>query len=409
MVTKEHNKQWHLIRNDNGEWISDDYAVFLTPLEATILRARAGQQGKELNIQHGADGLLWCYRHEYEAIIIEPTKKTVMRHELRVKKRIKEMNKEQICETLCARIENKNLKFPKQIDFCIYDSVLYLHIEGSAVRDNMQTDGSAFEGWLICIKSYLPEIKNVELNWDLPLYSANTQVRQRQEKHYNRFLLRVFFFSRHYNWFIIHKSKIDTIRLFSKYHSNLLINYPANKGAKEVSGKGKINKGEAKLERFVMNKMRESIPVTDHQLPVGLFDDEVKSKRTCTPRGASQIDLWQIDRDVLRIFELKDEANNEVGIISELMFYANVMNEVNKGRIKYPQSIETATDYRNIQYLYRSVKDEKINSIEAVFLVYKLHPLIESNLDTILDIINDGMVTDAISFKKMLVTDIIGK
>ena len=273
----------------------------------------------------------------------------------------------------------------------------------------MQTDGSAFEGWLICIKSYFPEIKNVELNWDLPLYSANTQVRQRQEKHYNRFLLRVFFFSRHYNWFIIHKSKIDTIRLFSKYHSNLLINYPANKGAKEVSGKGKINKGEAKLERFVMNKMRESIPVTDHQLPVGLFDDEVKSKRTCTPRGASQIDLWQIDRDVLRIFELKDEANNEVGIISELMFYANVMNEVNKGRIKYPQSIETATDYRNIQYLYRSVKDEKINSIEAVFLVYKLHPLIESNLDTILDIINDGMITDAISFKKMLVTDIIGK
>ena len=75
MVTREHNKQWHLIRNDNGEWISDDYAVFLTPLEATILRARAGQQGKELNIQHGADGLLWCYRHEYEAIIIEPTKK----------------------------------------------------------------------------------------------------------------------------------------------------------------------------------------------------------------------------------------------------------------------------------------------------------------------------------------------
>ena len=42
MVTKEHNKQWHLIRNDNGEWISDDYAVFVTPLEATILRARAG-------------------------------------------------------------------------------------------------------------------------------------------------------------------------------------------------------------------------------------------------------------------------------------------------------------------------------------------------------------------------------
>ena len=407
METKEHNKQWQLVRNNNGEWISEEYAEFLTPLEVGILRVKAAQQGIQLDVQHGADGQLWCYKHQLEAIKIEPINKTVMKRELRIKKRIKDMNKEQICETLSARIENENLKLPKQIDFGISDSVLYLKIEGSAVRDNMQTDGSAFEGWSICIKSYFPEIKNVEINWDLPLYSANTQVRQRQEKHYNRFLLRVLFFSRHYNWFNIHKSKKDTIRLFSEYHSNLLINYPTNKGAEEVSGKGKINKGEAKLERLVMDKLRKSVSVTDHQLPVGLFDGEVKSKRTCTPRGASQIDLWQIDKDVLRIFELKDETNNKIGIISELMFYANVMNEVNKGRIKYPQSIETATDYRNIQYLYRSVKEEKINRIEAVFLVYTLHPLIEYNLDIILDIINDGMAADAISFKKILVTDII--
>ena len=407
METKEHNKQWHLVRNNNGEWISEEYAEFLTPLEVGILQVKAAQQGIQLDVQHGADGQLWCYKHQLDAIKIEPINKTVMKRELRIKKRIKDMNKEQICETLSARIENENLKLPKQIDFGISDSVLYLKIEESAVRDNMQTDGSAFEGWSICIKSYFPEIENVELNWDLPLYSANTQVRQRQEKHYNRFLLRVIFFSRHYNWFNIHKSKIDTIRLFSEYHSNLLINYPTNKGAEEVSGKGKINKGEAKLERLVMDKLRKSVSVTDHQLPVGLFDGEVKSKRACTPRGASQIDLWQIDKDVLRIFELKDETNNKVGIISELMFYANVMNEVNKGRIKYPQSIETATDYRNIQYLYRSVKEEKINRIEAVFLVYTLHPLIEYNLDVILDIINDGMDADAISFKKILVTDIV--
>ena len=405
MEKKETNKEWHLVRNNNGEWISEEYAEFLTPLEVGILQVKAAQQGIQLDVQHGADGQLWCYKHQLDAIKIEPINKTIMKRELRIKKSIKDMNKEQICKTLCARLENENLRLPKQIDFVISDSVLYLQIDGSAVRNNMQTDGSAFEGWAICIKSYFPEIKNVELNWDSPRYSKDTQ--ERQEKHYNRFLLRVLFFSRHFNWFTIHKSKKDTIRLFSEYHSDLFINYPTNEGTKKISEKGKINKGEAKLERLVMNKMRESVSVTDHQLPVGLFDSVVKSKRACTPRGASQIDLWQIDKDVLRIFELKDETNNEVGIISELMFYANVMNEVNKGRIKYPQSIETATDYRNIQYLYRSVKEGKINLIEAVFLVYKLHPLIESNLDTILDIINDGMAVDAISFKKMLVTDII--
>lgn len=68
MEIKEKNKQWHLIRNDNGEWISDEYAVLLTPLEATILKVLAVRQGKQLSIQHGEDGLLWCYKHEYESI-----------------------------------------------------------------------------------------------------------------------------------------------------------------------------------------------------------------------------------------------------------------------------------------------------------------------------------------------------
>ena len=87
MVTKEHNKQWHLIRNDNGEWISEEYAEFLTPLEVGILQVKAAQQGIQLDVQHGADGQLWCYKHQLEAIKIEPINKTVMKRELRIKKK----------------------------------------------------------------------------------------------------------------------------------------------------------------------------------------------------------------------------------------------------------------------------------------------------------------------------------
>ena len=86
METKEHNKQWHLVRNNNGEWISDDYAEFLTPLEVGILQVKASQQGIQLDVQHGADGQLWCYKHQLEAIKIEPINKTVMKRELRIKK-----------------------------------------------------------------------------------------------------------------------------------------------------------------------------------------------------------------------------------------------------------------------------------------------------------------------------------
>ena len=87
METKEHNKQWHLVRNNNGEWISDDYAEFLTPLEVGILQVKAAQQGIQLDVQHGTDGQLWCYKHQLDAIKIEPIYKTVKKRELRIKKK----------------------------------------------------------------------------------------------------------------------------------------------------------------------------------------------------------------------------------------------------------------------------------------------------------------------------------
>jgi len=68
MEKEVNNKDWALIRNDNGEWISEEHAVFLTPLDATVLKARAGQQGKPLDIQHWVEGRLWCYRNQLESI-----------------------------------------------------------------------------------------------------------------------------------------------------------------------------------------------------------------------------------------------------------------------------------------------------------------------------------------------------
>ena len=64
METKEQERKWHLIRNDNGEWISDENAVFLTAVEARSLQIKAKLEGKKLSIQHGPEGTLWCYVNE---------------------------------------------------------------------------------------------------------------------------------------------------------------------------------------------------------------------------------------------------------------------------------------------------------------------------------------------------------
>lgn len=68
MEKKRDNEKWHLIRNDNGEWISDEYAVFVSNMEAGVLKVQAARQNKPLHVQHGPNGSLWCYKHEVEAI-----------------------------------------------------------------------------------------------------------------------------------------------------------------------------------------------------------------------------------------------------------------------------------------------------------------------------------------------------
>lgn len=68
METKEYDKRLHLVRNDNGEWISDEYAVIVSKMEAGVLKTWAAKQGKTLSVQHGPDGSLWCYKHEIEQI-----------------------------------------------------------------------------------------------------------------------------------------------------------------------------------------------------------------------------------------------------------------------------------------------------------------------------------------------------
>lgn len=64
MEAKVEERKWHLVRNDNGEWISDENVVFLTKEEIRLLQIKARSSGKKLSIQHGYDGELWCYKHE---------------------------------------------------------------------------------------------------------------------------------------------------------------------------------------------------------------------------------------------------------------------------------------------------------------------------------------------------------
>lgn len=66
METKGEERKWHLVRNDNGEWISDENVVFLSKEEARHLQIKARLSGKIISIQHGYDGELWGYVNEVQ-------------------------------------------------------------------------------------------------------------------------------------------------------------------------------------------------------------------------------------------------------------------------------------------------------------------------------------------------------
>ena len=292
------------------------------------------------------------------------------------------MNKDQILEKLQAK--NKNLRLPSGMGFSIENKVLTITMEEKGLTANMQTDASAFEGWAICLKAWLPDdISKVKIEGERP----SVKEKSKEERHYNRFLYRLNKFINIYSsWASTtdnFKQEIEKIydEKTHSYITDLYINVPrqdASEGATHC---------EAQLERAFCNNNGASYCALDHQLPVRIFSNkETKETDAITPGGF--IDIWGIKDDCLKIFELKLPVNKEIGIVSELMFYVNVMTDVfqHKNRIAIPRN----SQYRSFDKLKDLYDKKTCKKIEGVFLADNFHPMIESKKEEVLQIINDG-------------------
>lgn len=284
------------------------------------------------------------------------------------------MEKEQIIRYL------KNIcpsaKLPSKIDVELLENCFFINIKGKGVVANMQTDESAFEGWSIVLKAAFPDIEHIILNWEEPVYTADKQ--NTQKAHYRRFLMRAANFRRAYSWFKVADNRRDEVDWMQSMLLNggVVINYP-KKECGEITDKKK--KPEAVLERKLVNLWRKECPVTDEQLPVGLFSNgKVSKDNTFTPRGASQIDLWQFDGNTMRVYELKVMNNEKIGIISELMFYVCTIKNIVEGKICYPD-VSKVKNYRHFKDFANAVAAGKIENIIGYFTAPLLHPLIESD------------------------------
>ena len=324
------------------------------------------------------------------------------------------MNKSEILATIKKKVYYAEL--PSKMDVSILNDNLYIIIDADGVLQNMQNDASAFEGWVFCIKSFFPDIAHVVIDWENPDFSLEEKILANQKKHFNRFLLRVIWFVENYTWATVAESKKDTIDMFTRSFSQLTLNFPLqdSKNKSEKDEKDRKMKYEAMLETAVYQYL-STLGNTNHQLPMGLFDGAVSKATAITPGGASQAYLWRIDNDMFCVYELKDCINSDnthVGIITELMFYANVLHRLLiTNEIKYPHEADKfRTDKREkasrgLELILDAIHEHSISHIKAVLLTDRLHPLIEYAKEQLLGEMSIGMA--AIKFEHSTVLQLM--
>ena len=267
---------------------------------------------------------------------------------------------EQFLMVLKEIANNKKVLLPSGIQFKLEDDVLRMDISKAGICANMQEDDSAFEGWAICLKVCV-KIQKVFICWD-----TTTTFDKNQQLHYNRFQYRVRKFIETYAW-AENGSPLD----FDLSGENPFVNFPTKPADESAKHK------EALLERdFVAkNRATQTFDVTNHQLPVGIFNTKISSENRIMPGGNSQIDIWAISNETLHIFELKEHTNTKIGIISELMFYVNIMNDIKNRIIQYPENA-AGNKHRDFDKLYEAFYKGTIQKINGQLLTKEIHPLI---------------------------------
>ena len=246
------------------------------------------------------------------------------------------MDKKEIKEIIGSNL-------PSGLGFSFFDDRLEILLNSKSVFGNMQDDSSAFEGWILCIKSELEnkgyQVKKVNIKF-CDSFQMGDSPKEKQ------FCYRLFKCSLNYGW------KIPEDAMIMANVSSLdgaVLTCPKNDAASiEVA-----QNAEARLERIYIEAQKKKGKVINQQLPIGLFKDKVA--------------------DVNRL---------------TLTFNGRFCFEPN------------SKDYRGVETLKKSIGE--IKHLEGVFLTDTLHPLISENKKKLADAMAfvSGAVNVSFTFEK---------
>lgn len=227
----------------------------------------------------------------------------------------------------------KNIRFYPGEDEQIVVMELQPRAIGAAPKENwnMQTDDAAFEAWALLIHAHCDCVRQVVLT--VSSMPRNLPYRG----HYGRFVYRAMKFQEQFaEWFSLSPELEGIVEKFQEYLAvhRFCNNVPSGEAGENDHLENQIEALFAQEQTpLLANLCREHGLLLEEpcqffrQLPVGLFEEQVSEETRVFTGGKSAIDLWTTAGENIVLFELK--ANNrKVGILSEVMFYANYLTDM---------------------------------------------------------------------------------
>ncbi len=323
--------------------------------------------------------------------------------------------REEIIKAFREKCGNNNLKFPDKIDVKKFDNCVEICLKKDSLDKNLQEDEAAFEGWAFVIYCYylnkkgkiILDIEKCAEEIETIKFFKDGNVIHKESlfnEHLNcmRFLYRVLKFKKQYDWFSVSEDLSSIVKNFSEFLAN---NEMINNVPKKESENNSKENSEKYIENFFKDNKYElydifkknDIPFERendiyNQLPVGLFvGDAKKVNRVFNGRNAA-IDLWTYKDSEINIIELKVCDNKKVGIISEIFFYANYIND-----LIIEKENNWVLNQSNGKRGYNEIKSGKFEKINAVMLVPKGegHPIITEEF---IKAMNDNNINDKIKY-----------
>lgn len=300
---------------------------------------------------------------------------------------------DKLLRELKKRCDNNNIVFTTGIDFTYDEKQKTVHmVMKNGIKENMQNDSAAFEGWALALKANLKDMVDyITLDWDSNIEPSKNN--SGEWRHFNRFLYRVDTFSNKYSsWFsVLNKRNSWEKRVEEEGWDQLVLNKPGERKIIKIKEYDFIKEHdiEVYLTKEGSNQLRQAVEKgfniklgqIKNQFPVGVFNNKVGGESYIFTGSKSAIDLYSIGQDnSFNIFEIKGPENVKIGIVSELFFYASLIRDTIDGKFKCE-----IDEMKNL------------NKVNAFFLVSRLHPLIS---DKVIEMLNS---TDSkISYYKLI-------